>query len=351
MIMMPLTVENVCAVVFGTAIVLIAGLLWKRISDRYNRENPPLKWKRVGQVSGLTIYPLKSGHGMSVRTAQCDTMGLIDVENPHLHLQDRKFIVYNSKKNTAVTGLVDPRMVLMEAHGDVGNTVRLSFPGQQDFLLYLSSIDTSKIVLLNRWWGETVAAVDCGNGVACWLSQTLYSNADLRLGYFSRPTVPLRTVSHGWTQFAKLYTRLRSEYLGAYSYLASYLIITKESMDDINSRLDQPVSERCYRANIIVKGSPAYCEDDWDWLRLGDSVIMRGFKPCTRCAVTAIDPDTGKFNPHFEPLRTLKRYRQLKSKEERELSGSEPVFGLYAGLHIPGIVRVGDPVYIGTSAK
>ncbi|XP_046672605.1 mitochondrial amidoxime-reducing component 1-like isoform X3 [Homalodisca vitripennis] len=291
MIMMPLTVENVCAVVFGTAIVLIAGLLWKRISDRYNRENPPLKWKRVGQVSGLTIYPLKSGHGMSVRTAQCDTMGLIDVENPHLHLQD------------------------------------------------------------SRWWGETVAAVDCGNGVACWLSQTLYSNADLRLGYFSRPTVPLRTVSHGWTQFAKLYTRLRSEYLGAYSYLASYLIITKESMDDINSRLDQPVSERCYRANIIVKGSPAYCEDDWDWLRLGDSVIMRGFKPCTRCAVTAIDPDTGKFNPHFEPLRTLKRYRQLKSKEERELSGSEPVFGLYAGLHIPGIVRVGDPVYIGTSAK
>lgn len=70
-------------------------------------------------------------------------------------------------------------------------------------------------------------------------------------------------------------------YQGAYADVASYMVMTEESVNDLNSRLVNPVTEHHFRPNLVVKGCPAYSEDSWDWLRVND-VILRSFKYCTR---------------------------------------------------------------------
>lgn len=84
-------------------------------------------------------------------------------------------------------------------------------------------------------------------------------------------------------------------------------MITEASLAELNSRLEEPVTAQQFRMNFVVKGSTAFEEDKWDWVKIGD-VILRNVKPCTRCIFTTVDPETGTKNPKVEPLKTLKRY-------------------------------------------
>ena len=73
--------------------------------------------------------------------------------------------------------------------------------------------------------------------------------------------------------------------------------------------------------------------------RIGDSVILHYAKPCHRCIVTQVDPQTGKLMANGEPMRTLKTYRMI----EPTLDG--PIFANQYGLDSCGTVKVGDEVY------
>ena len=67
-----------------------------------------------------------------------------------------------------------------------------------------------------------------------------------------------------------------------------------------------------------------------------------GVKPCARCVLTTIDPQTGQKGP--EPLRTLATYRQWKHKI---------LFGQNVLAHAgtSGLLRVGQPVEIVSRAE
>ncbi|VAW80212.1 Flavodoxin reductases (ferredoxin-NADPH reductases) family 1, partial [hydrothermal vent metagenome] len=113
------------------------------------------------------------------------------------------------------------------------------------------------------------------------------------------------------------------------------LLITEASLNDLNTRLEHPVSMRRFRPNLVVDGDRPYAEDNWHRIRIGE-VEFEGVKNCSRCIFTTIDPDTGIKNPATEPLRTLSQYRR------------RPEGGVYFGQNlIPrsgGKVRVGDKI-------
>lgn len=70
---------------------------------------------------------------------------------------------------------------------------------------------------------------------------------------------------------------------GTYHNLASYMLMSEASVTDLNTRISRsPVNEHYFRPNIIVKGSAAYSEDTWDWIKIGENVVLRGFKHCIR---------------------------------------------------------------------
>lgn len=113
-------------------------------------------------------------------------------------------------------------------------------------------------------------------------------------------------------------------------------LTTEDSLADLNRRLPSPIPMNRFRPNIVVRGAVPYAEDAWKRIAIGDHVF-RWIKPCTRCAMTMTDQESGA-RDRREPLFTLSRYRRL---------GSEVAFGHYlVADEWGGTLRVGDPVSV-----
>lgn len=121
--------------------------------------------------------------------------------------------------------------------------------------------------------------------------------------------------------------------------------MNEASVTELNSRLDNPVTPLHFRPNFVVKGPPAFAEDDFDWVRIGMGTVFKAVKPCTRCIFTTIDPETGVKDTLGEPLKTLQTYRKFPGL------GSSPVMGVHLGVIVSGNVKVGDTVYLAKSPK
>lgn len=64
-------------------------------------------------------------------------------------------------------------------------------------------------------------------------------------------------------------------------------LIGEASLDDLNTRLAQPVEAWRFRPNIVVRGSAAYAEDYWQRIRIGD-IDFKVVESCARCSVVNV---------------------------------------------------------------
>ncbi|XP_061481135.1 mitochondrial amidoxime reducing component 2-like [Rhineura floridana] len=128
----------------------------------------------------------------------------------------------------------------------------------------------------------------------------------------------------------------------AYAEAGPILLISKASLEDLNSWLEKKIAKANFRPSIIVTGSGPYEEDAWGELLIGNVELKRRMS-CPRCVVTTIDPDTGLMD-RKEPLETLKSYRKCDPSEQHDYKSSPPFGSLY-GIGKTGMVEVGDPVY------
>jgi uncharacterized protein YcbX len=66
------------------------------------------------------------------------------------------------------------------------------------------------------------------------------------------------------------------------------MLMTESSVADLKARVPPHVSviPRQFRPNFLVRGSAAYEEDKWDWIRIGNTAVFRNVKPCTRFVIT-----------------------------------------------------------------
>jgi uncharacterized protein len=112
----------------------------------------------------------------------------------------------------------------------------------------------------------------------------------------------------------------------------AFLLISEASLEDLNTRLEDPLTMNRFRPNFVVRGCRPYAEDGWSRLRIGD-VSFRVAEPCPRCAITTVDQRTGTRGK--EPLRTLATYRKFEG---------EVFFGRNLIHDTLGTVRVGDTV-------
>ena len=83
---------------------------------------------------------------------------------------------------------------------------------------------------------------------------------------------------------------------------------------------------------MIVRGAPAFNENNWWIFKIGDATF-EGINKCSRCIFTTLNYDTLEYDPNNEPITTLKK-----------LNFDPPLsqFGLYAKKRSAGTVRVGD---------
>lgn len=90
-----------------------------------------------------------------------------------------------------------------------------------------------------------------------------------------------------------------------------YLLIGQESLNDLNSRLENALPMNRFRPNIVFSGGSPYLEDSLRKIKIGQ-LEFQIVKPCARCVMTTVDQESGVKGK--EPLKTLSTYRTLNGK-------------------------------------
>ncbi|XP_062427763.1 mitochondrial amidoxime reducing component 2 [Rhea pennata] len=311
----------------AAAAAALAALLgaWRWGGGRRRRRAAGGRLQRVGTVSRLFVYPVKSCRGAEVPRAQVTPMGLRSGE-----LRDRFWLV-TKEDGHMVTARQEPRLVLVSVGCEDG-CLTLNAPEMKQ-LRFPVSLSRKNPVRNCRLFGLDIQGRDCGDEAAQWIT-TFLNTEPYRLVHFEPSMVPRKSKD--------IINLFRTTDEVAYPDCSPVLILTEASLEDLNTRLEKKVKIENFRPNILVTDCRAYEEDSWEDILIGD-VEMKGTVSCARCILTTVNPDTGVLD-RKEPLETLKSYR-LCDPSERHIYKSSPLFGRYFAVDKTGTIQVGDPVY------
>ena len=261
---------------------------------------------QVIKISQLSIYPVKSANGNTVSKMWLDAMGpkwdrrWMVVDADHRFRTQRKF----------------PQMCHIKTKF-YSDRLTLSAPGVDSITLDEPSTKVHDVVV----WRDTVAAQDCGDAAAHWLSD--YLGRPCRLVFMADQTRrlvnPEHAKNHEVVSFADAYP---------------ILIVSNESLELLNSKLDSQVQMDRFRPNIVVTGCAPHAEDQWKRIKIGEIEISL-VSECSRCIVPSIDQQTGAKNPKV--IDVLQDYR----RRDREI-----YFGMNAIHQSVGEISLGDEVTI-----
>lgn len=76
---------------------------------------------------------------------------------------------------------------------------------------------------------------------------------------------------------------------GLFSDLTSYMLMTTRSVEKLNEKLERPVPTLQFRPNILVSTQQPFEEDNWEWIKIGERVVIRNVKPCSRYSKSIFD--------------------------------------------------------------
>ena len=236
----------------------------------------------MARITSLHIYPVKSCRGIDVDQALITPTGLE---------WDRRWMIVRPD-GRFVTQREYPKLATITVA--VGNgRLTLSTDGHAPLI-----VDTAHDgpTLQVKIWDDSCKAIDAGDGPAAWLTRVLGD--------------PLRLV-----RIDERAPRLADpEYVGMKPQPVTFtdgypvLMISNESLAELNKRLPEPIPMARFRPNVVIEGVAPHAEDEMTLFRLGP-VVLRGVKLCTRCPVTTTDQMSGARDPHQQPLRALGKYR------------------------------------------
>ncbi|CAG9835868.1 unnamed protein product [Diabrotica balteata] len=308
----------------------------------------PTKWEEVGTLSGLYLYPLKSGHRKELNQAECTPLGLKQTEQDEkvLQLRDRGLVVYTEKDNEFRTARTYPQLLQIDISVHDENHFALDAPTMRTLYVKIPSKETNKSVTITLHRAEPCNAIDCGEEAATWLSRLILEKpTGLRLGFHDG--VYKRDLQTAYKKDISFYQKVSNLSAGLYPDLTSMSLINQASVNDLCQKIGNgTVSVHNFRPNLVVNGPTikAFDEDNWEWIKIGD-VIMRNVKECTRCMLTTLNPDTSMRDPAMEPLTTLKTYRKCKGP------GDYGIMGVHLEVRQTGLLKLGDTVYIHRSEE
>lgn len=236
-------------------------------------------------LTEIWVYPVKSLRGIRVRQWQADERGL---------RYDRRWMLVDSN-GLFISQREFPRLALVDVslseqklgfHSPEGKSLEIP-------LLPHKQAKRTKI----KVWEDECEALCCEDGAGEWFSQ--YLGVECRLVFM--PDDSRREVDPDYAQNA----------ITGFTDAFPFLLIGEASLEDLNKRMERALPMTRFRPNLVVNGTFAFEEDEWREIQIGE-INFEVAKPCARCQVTTIDPqsaETGK-----EPLRTLSQYRKFNNK-------------------------------------
>jgi uncharacterized protein YcbX len=255
----------------------------------------PHSTQRYAVIDQLWVYPIKSCAGISVQHATLTDTGL-DL--------DRAWMVVDAQGQMLTQRSV-PRMALIQPELRHAELV-LRAPGMLALHLSIERAEGSTQVQV---WQDTVPAFDMGALAAQWFTDFL-GQGPLRLVRFDPEH--FRLASREWTKDTDAFNLFSDGF--------PVLVTSTASLDELNSRLvkqgQAAVDMRRFRANVVLRGETPDAWDAHDEDRVGvmtvategEGVQLKPVKPCPRCPMPNVNPDTAEV--HSAVGDTLQTYRQ-----------------------------------------
>lgn len=241
----------------------------------------------AASLAQLWVYPVKSCAGTSVLASALTETGLE---------WDRAWMVTDAQ-GRAITQRQLPAMALITTRIRLSD-IQLKAPGMLGLHLSMNEVEAPMKVEV---WGDTVPAYDMGQLASQWLGdflgqtergqQLLKQRGPLHLVRFD-PEHP-RTSDTAWTGGVKA--------LNQFSDGFPLLVVSEASLAELNRRLTEAghaaVGMERFRPNLVLSGLSAHEEDQLRTLRMdvgGRSVTLQLVKPCGRCSIPDVNPQTGE---------------------------------------------------------
>lgn len=243
------------------------------------------------RVADIWRYPVKSCRGERLDAAVVEPWGLAG---------DRRWMVVDSA-GEAVTAREYPQLVLVTPRLD-GDSIQLTSPGLPELTV---PVPSGEVLVPVSVHGNGLAAAPAGDEAAEWFGKII--GEPVRLVYLDDPA--RRAPNPAYSQPGD-----RVSFADGYPLL----LTAPRSLEALNDWIlegphgtEGPLPMRRFRPSVVVTGAPAWAEDSWHRLRVGE-VTFRVAKLCDRCVLTTVDPDTAVKGR--EPLITLARYRRWDGK-------------------------------------
>ncbi len=244
-------------------------------------------------ITQINIYPIKSFDGYTVQTAIVEKRGL---------QYDRRWMLVNPE-GEFLTQRTHHTMALFQAI-IWDNQLIIKDKSTNQLLITLGvNEDTGETMMVKIWDDRCKAAL-----VSKKADQILSAALGFDCKLVKMPDETARRVDEDFNT---------GEDIVSFADGYPILIVGESSLNDLKSRYDNEnkdnITMRRFRPNIIFSGGQPYEEDNWQNFRIGD-IPFQGVKPCARCVLTTIDPDTGIVASDKEPLATLSTYRKRNRK-------------------------------------
>ena len=260
-------------------------------------------------ISELLIYPVKSLGGIRMESCRVTDRGFE---------HDRRWMLVDAK-NRFITQREFPELVFFRT-AILGNNICIT-DKRDNCSINIPLVTNGGETIVVDIWDDRCEAICMDQPISDWFSERLLQS--VRMVYMPdqsrRPVDPAFAENGELTSFSDGYP---------------VLIIGEASLQDLNRRLETPITMDRFRPNIVFKGELPFEEDGFLEIFSGD-VQFRAVKPCARCILTTTDQESGLRSP--EPLKTLSVYRKLNNK-------------IYFGQNLlvlkTGSIQVGDKLTI-----
>ncbi|XP_075157178.1 mitochondrial amidoxime reducing component 2-like [Haematobia irritans] len=308
----------------GLVTISVVFLIYRRRQRQHGKilpSNP--NWEHIGTVKEMALYPIQSAGSLVIPKAKCEKFG-ISVHG----IRDRSFVLLNESDEPAFSGTF-PSMLAITTEILNESSLVIHAPNREALSLDLYHVTEDKPILEKKRNGFTMRLIECDPIHHKWFSNLiLQRDIGLKLYIALEPEIELNMFGKDKSDFNAI------------------MIMNDKSVNDLNSRLAHTtkVHHLQFRGNLLLNcgdNVKPYDEDNWQWLKIGDTeeaCIFQYKAPCVRCISPNVDIHTCKHNPHFEPLKTLKSYRLVHNSKE-------PTMGAYYTIFKEGSIEQNDNVY------
>ncbi|TDO97844.1 MOSC domain-containing protein [Flavobacterium sp. 245] len=254
-------------------------------------------------VKEIYIYPIKSLAGISCEAALAEEMGF---EN------DRRWMLIDAE-NQMITQR-EHRIMSQFYPQILDGKISITFEDQKhEFFIDEHFGNALKVNV----WDDQSEVVEVNQETSKWFSQHLGFECKL-----------VKILKNGARKHES--SRLKETFNVSLADGYPYLLIGSKSLDFLNDKLDEKITIKRFRPNIVISSQTEHEEDDFDTFKIGE-VQFKNIKPCGRCVMVNNDPENGRLKK--EPLKTLSKYRNVDNSV---------LFGTNIVSLNAGSIKVGD---------